>query len=294
MVGGLLIAAGGWRTIFFINVPIGLVALALTRRFAAETPYGDHRIDVGGQVAAIVAMTALAAGLIEGGPLGFGDPWIVVAFVVAAAALASFVAIEAHVREPMLPLVLFRHRPFAAPALLGFVINIAFYGLIFVLSLYFQRVQGASALRTGLLFVPMTAAVLVTNVVSGRVAGVIGVRATILAGLALAAAGCAGLLVVELDAVRRARRPARAHRRRARSRRAADDERADGSVDRARSGVASGTLSTTRQSGSVLGVAVFGSLIASRERFVSGFHVALAISLVLVALGMVLSRAIED
>jgi DHA2 family methylenomycin A resistance protein-like MFS transporter len=295
VVGGLLIAAGGWRTIFFINVPIGLVALALTRRYATETPYGDHRIDVAGQVAAIVGMTALAGALIEGGPLGFGDPWIVAAFLGAAVALAGFVAIEARVRQPMLPLALFRHRPFAAPALLGFVINIAFYGLIFVLSLYFQRVQGASALRTGLLFVPMTAAVLVTNVISGRVAAAVGARLAILAGLAAAAAGCAGLLVVGpstpfgelvgqlillgggLGLVVPPMTSALM-----------------GAVDRSRSGVASGTLSTTRQSGSVLGVAIFGSLIATRARFVSGFHTALVISLALVGVAMLLARAVDD
>jgi DHA2 family methylenomycin A resistance protein-like MFS transporter len=295
VVGGLLIAAAGWRTIFFINVPIGLVALYLTRRYTDETPYGEHRIDVAGQVAAIVGMTALAGGLIEGGSAGFGDPAIVATLAVAAVALAGFVAIEARVREPMLPLPLFRHRPFAAPAVLGFVINVAFYGLIFVFSLFFQRVQGDSALRTGLLFVPMTAAVLVTNVLSGRIAAAIGARATILIGLVSAGLGCAGLLTVEsstsfgalvvqqvllgggLGLVVPPMTNALM-----------------GAIDRSRSGVASGTLSTTRQSGSVLGVAIFGSLIASRTHFVAGFHAALAISLVLVGVAIVLSRAIED
>jgi DHA2 family methylenomycin A resistance protein-like MFS transporter len=295
VVGGLLIAAGGWRTIFFINVPIGLLALLLTRRYATETPHGDHRIDAAGQVAAVVGLTALAAGLIEGGRLGFGDRWIVVAFGVAAVALFGFVAIEARVREPMLPLTLFRHRPFAAPALLGFVINIAFYGLIFVLSLFFQRVQGATALRTGLLFVPMTAAVLVTNVLSGRVAGALGARAAILAGLAAAGAGCAGLLgvgaatpfgelvgqLVLIGAGLGLVVPPMT-------------SALMGAVDRSRSGVASGTLSTTRQSGSVLGVAIFGSLIATRARFVSGFHTVLEISLALVGVAMLLARAIDD
>jgi MFS transporter, DHA2 family, methylenomycin A resistance protein len=295
VVGGVLIAAGGWRTVFFINVPLGLFALLLTRRYAEETPFGDRRIDVPGQIAAIVGMTALAGALIEGGTVGFGDGRIVAGFVVAALAFGSFVGIEARVREPMLPLALFRHRPFAAPALLGFVVNIAVYGLIFVFSLYYQRLQGASALRAGLFFVPLSAAVLVTNVLSGRVAAAIGTRRTILAGLAGAAAGCAGLLVVErttpfgaivaqqvlLGAGLGLVVPPMT-------------SALMGSVDRSRSGVASGTLSTTRQSGSVLGVAIFGSLIATRARFIAGFHAALAISIALVAVGMVLTRAIDD
>jgi MFS transporter, DHA2 family, methylenomycin A resistance protein len=284
IVGGLLIASAGWRSIFFINLPLVALGIFLTWRTAEETPRNSHPVDVTGQVAAVVGLAALAGGLIEGGALGFADP--VVALLVAGglAALALFVCWEAHTGHPMLPLSLFGQADFAAPALLGLLVNVAFYGLIFVLSLYFQRVQGASALRAGLLFVPMTAVVLVTNLLSGRLEAVIGTRRVIWCGLAGMAAGCAGLLVVApttpfshlvvqlvllgggLGLLVPPMTGALM-----------------GSVDRARSGVASGTLNTSRQSGSVLGVAVFGSLVAGQDRFVAGFHTSLVISLGLVA-----------
>ena len=294
VAGGVLIAGVGWRSIFFINVPIGAAGFYLTRRYTTETDPGDRRIDVRGQLAAVIAMTALAGGLIEGGTAGFTSPFVIAALVIAAAALAGFLGLEARTAEPMLPLPLFRRAPFAAPALLGLVANVAFYGLIFVFSLYFQRIQGDSALRAGLAFLPLTAVVLAANVASSRIAGRIGARGTILIGLAAMAAGCAGLLVVHsatpftalvvqqvlLGAGLGIVVPPMTNA-------------LMGSVDRSRSGIASGTLNMSRQTGSVLGVAVFGSLVAARGRFIAGFHTALVISIGLVIVGMLLASRIR-
>lgn len=90
------------------------------------------------------------------------------------AELAAFITIEARSAHPMLPLGLFRSPTFSAAASIGLLLNIAFYGLIFVLSLFFQRQQGHSALETGFLFAPMTAVVLASNIAAGRLARVIG------------------------------------------------------------------------------------------------------------------------
>jgi MFS transporter, DHA2 family, methylenomycin A resistance protein len=292
VIGGLLIAASSWRTVFFINVPIGAAGLWLARRYAPETPSARHPIDLRGQVAAIIAMGALAWSLIEGGSAGFSSPSVIAGLVVAAIAIVAFVRTEAQTREPMLPLQLFRRPAFGGPAFLGMLINLAFYGLIFVFSLQFQEIDHYSALRAGLAFLPMTAAVLAGNLTSGRIVARLGVRPVMLTGLASMAIGCAGLLdvgagtsfggmvaqqvllgggiglmVPPLTSVMM------------------------GSVDRSRSGVASGTLNTLRQTGSVLGVAIFGSLVASRDRFATGFHAALVISLAVVALGAFVSFA---
>jgi DHA2 family methylenomycin A resistance protein-like MFS transporter len=288
--GGLLITWLGWRSIFFINVPIGAAGLLLTRRYAAETPRAGHRIDLPGQFAAISAMGALAWGLIEGGALGYSSLPVLTALALAAAAAAAFFSIEARSREPMLPLSLYRRRAFTGPAFLGLVINVAFYGLIFVFSLLFQREDGYSALRAGLAFLPMSSAVLAGNLVTGRLGAAAGVRRAILTGLAGMAAGCAGLLwagpgtsfgaivgqqVLLGGGIGLLVPPM--------------TSALMGSVDRSRSGVASGTLNTMRQSGSVLGVAVFGSLIAARDGFAAGLHTALLISIALVAVGAALS-----
>jgi DHA2 family methylenomycin A resistance protein-like MFS transporter len=179
----------------------------------------------------------------------------------------------------MLPLSLFRQRMFALTSLVGLLVNVAIYGLIFVLSLYFQQVNGWSAFATGLAFVPMMAAVLPVNLVAPDVTEAIGAPATIAAGAALSAAGCLaslgieagtsywaiclqliamstglGLLVPPLTSTLL------------------------GSVEKSRSGIAAGVLNATRQTGSVLGVALFGALVAQSGSFLVGLHASLLIS----------------
>ncbi len=293
IVGGVLIASAGWRAIFFINLPIGALGLFLTRRYADETPAGDRRIDLRGQIAAMITMGALAGALIEGGAVGFSTPLVLVALLVAVLAGVAFFVVETRTSEPMLPLALFRRGPFAGPALLGLVINVAFYGLIFVFSLFFQREQGFSALQAGLAFLPMTAVVLVANLSARPIGAAIGTRGVILLGLSAMAVGCAGLLIIERSTpvfeivVQQVLLgggiglvvPPMTNALMA-------------SVERARSGIAAGTLNTTRQTGSVLGVALFGTLITAKGSFIAGFHVALGISIVLVAVGVLLTRRI--
>src|SRR5262249_14181775 len=158
-------------------------------------------------------------------------------------------------RRPMLPLRLFRKRTFSAAAAVGLVLNVAFYGLIFVLSLFFQRVQGRSALATGLAFAPMTGVVMATNVWAGHAAARLGPRRVMMCGAALAALACAtllgvdsatpyGAMVVQLVVLGGAVGlivPLMT-------------SELLGSVDRSQSGIASGTLNTMRQTGSVVGV----------------------------------------
>jgi DHA2 family methylenomycin A resistance protein-like MFS transporter len=261
LVGGVLIAAFGWRAIFFINVPIGLFGIWLTLRYARETPRGAGGLDLGGQVLAVVGLASLAAGIIS------ARVWLVVAVV----ALAGFVVVEARVARPMLPLRLFRVRAFSAPAAIGLVLNIAFYGLIFVLSLFFQRDQGRSALETGLAFAPMTGIVMATNVGAGRLARRFGARPVMVGAAVLAAAACAvllavgpqtsyGAMVVPLVVLGGAVGlivPLMT-------------SGLLGSVDRSQSGIAAGALNTLRQTGSVIGVALLGAV---------GLHPSLAISI---------------
>jgi DHA2 family methylenomycin A resistance protein-like MFS transporter len=291
VVGGVLIAAFSWRAIFLINVPIGLVGMWLTARYANETQRHTHGIDLPGQASAIIALAALAAAMIEGGELGWTSAWALGGFVVFAIAGAAFLLSESRVRTPMLPLALFMNRTFRSAALIGLLVNISYYGLIFVFSLLLQREQGRSALSTGLAFLPMTAAIAGANVISGRLAARLGPRKLIIAGLALMACGCAALLgadahssyasiaaqMIALGAGIGLMVPPMT-------------SSLMGSVDRKRSGVASGTLQSMRQTGSVIGVALFGSLIASGS-FVDGFRLALVISIVVLAAGCALAAS---
>jgi DHA2 family methylenomycin A resistance protein-like MFS transporter len=281
VVGGVLIATLGWRSIFFINLPIGLLGLWLTRAYAQETPRAEHRaFDIGGQVAAVVALAAFAAALIEAGPLRFADHWVLAGFALCAVAGCAFVVVEARSRAPMLPLSLFRRPAFLSPTLIGMLVNVCFYGLIFLFSLLFQSQHRMSALQTGLAFLPMTAAIIAANLLSGRLSRRIGAARTVLTGVIAMLTGCVGLLWISHATGYGAMLaqqlllggglgllvpPMTATLL--------------GSVERSRSGVASGTLTTMRQTGSMLGVALFGTLIAANDRFFAALHAALLVSI---------------
>lgn len=294
LVGGLLTATLGWRSIFFINAPIGLIGIGMTVRWAAETTRSAGRgVDLVGQLTAVICLTALAGATIEGGTLGFGDADVVAGFALAALAGGAFIAIEAQRSRPMLPLGLFRSSTFSVSSAIGALVNIAFYGLIFVLSLYFQRGEHLSSLQTGLAFAPMTGAIMAANLLAGRTSRLLSPRLTIALGALLMAVGCAALLGADTQTSYLALVtqmvvigfglglivPAMT-------------ASLLGSVDRTRSGVASGTLNSARQTGSMIGVALFGSLIAGSGRLIPGLHLALAISIALVIAVAGLTRGI--
>jgi DHA2 family methylenomycin A resistance protein-like MFS transporter len=280
LVGGGLIALVGWRSIFLVNLPIGLVGLWLTWRYASETTRSPQReIDLPGQIAAIAALGCLAGAIIEGGALGWSNRLVIVGFAASAVLAVLFILQEARAQQPMLPLSLFKHRMFAMTSLVGLLVNVAVYGLIFVFSLYFQGVNHLSPFETGLAFVPMMGAVLPINLIAPRVAERIGAPATIAAGAALAAAGCVAMLGIE---------PGTSYWAICAQLIALSTglgllvppltSTLLGSVEKSRSGIAAGVLNATRQTGSVLGVALFGSLIGQSGTFVSGVHASLIIS----------------
>jgi DHA2 family methylenomycin A resistance protein-like MFS transporter len=282
LVGGGLIALFGWRSIFLVNLPIGLGGLWLTWRYTTDTPRTQHELDLPGQAAAIGMLGLLAAAIIEAGRVGWSEPWVLAGFGAFVVLGALFLLQERHALQPMLPLSLFAHRMFALTSLVGLLVNVALYGLIFVFSLYFQQINGYSPVATGLAFVPMLAMVLPVNLIAPRLAERFGAPAVIAVGALIAAAGCLalfgidrgtgywaiwapfvalggglGLLVPPLTSALL------------------------GSVEKSRSGVAAGVLNSTRQTGSVLGVALFGSLIGQAGGFLAGIRMALIISALL-------------
>ena len=289
LAGGALIALIGWRSIFLVNLPIGIAGLWLSSRYASETTRNRTReVDLPGQVLAIAALGCFAATIIEGGAIGLRNAWVIAAFAGSLLLALLFIAQERRSPHPMLPLQMFSQRLFALTSLVGLLVNIAFYGLIFVFSLYFQRINGLSPLQTGLAFVPMMGMVLPANLVAAGISERIGAPAAIAAGGVLAAVGCVmllpieagtsywktlaqltiiggglGLLVPPLTATLL------------------------GSVEKSRSGIAAGVLNATRQTGSVLGVALFGSLIGQGDTFVRGAHVSLVISVALLLIASV-------
>src|SRR5437588_10585995 len=247
-----------------------------------------------GRLLQLFALADLAAATIEGGKVSWTDPWVLAGCSLFVVSAAAFVILEFRARSPMLPLSVFHDRTFSAATLIGLLINVGYYGLIFVLSLFFEQVKNYTALRTGFLaFLPMTAIVLASNLSAGRISARFGPRVPILFGLALFIAGCfsllrvgpstpyvkmafqllamgaaIGLVVPPLTSVLL------------------------GAVEKKRSGIASGVLNSSRQAGSMMGVALFGSLIAQKARFLHGLHAALFVSGLLALVGCCLGLLI--
>jgi len=267
-----------WRAIFFINLPVGAATLVLLTRWQ-RSPRHEVPIDWTGQIAAVAAMGALTFGIIEAGADGFAAPKVLAALAVAAAALGVFLAAQARGKHPMVPLELLRSRVMVITSATGFAFTAAYFGMIFLYSLYLQQQRGLSSLDTGLFFLPASVMSGFVSPVSARLAERFGPRLPIIGGLLLGSAGLivlavitpsasawllAGLIIpvgiggpliiqptttVLLDSV-----PAH------------------------RAGIASGVFNTSRQLGGALAIAVFGALLASRAHFVPGLRESLVIA----------------
>ncbi|MEW9551139.1 MFS transporter [Nonomuraea sp. NPDC050783] len=285
VLGGALTASVGWRWIFFVNLPASLLALILLIRVPAS-PRLPARIDVAGQVTAVLAMGALTYGVIEGGEQGFGRPLVVASLAVAVVAAAAFLAVQVRSAHPMLPLPLFGSRVVVVSLAVGFMLNVAYYGGVFVFSLYLQQERGQSALQAGLMFLPMTALVAVANLASARLAGRFGPRVPMVAGQLAGAAGLAALVGVGAHTgvwvVAALMVPVSlggALTVLALTAMLLDAVPAD------RAGTASAVLNTGRQAGGAIAVAVFGALLAGAGTFLAGMRW----SMLIAAAGLVLT-----
>lgn len=286
LLGGGLIALVGWRSIFLVNLPIGLAGLWLSWRYVTETTRSPQRaIDLPGQITAIISLGCLAGAIIEGGARGWSDVYVIAGFVASAVLVFLFVLQERGAAQPMLPLSLFGNRRFALTLLAGLLVNAAFYGLIFVFSLYLQRINGFSPFATGLAFLPMLGAILPVNLVAARGAERIGAPATIAAGAGLSALGCLALIGIEPGTSYLEIGPRLAMIGGGLGLLVPPlTSMLLGSVEKSRSGIAAGVLNSTRQTGSVLGVALFGSLASQTSAFMSGARAALIISAVILTI----------
>jgi DHA2 family methylenomycin A resistance protein-like MFS transporter len=193
VLGGILTSTAGWRTIFFVNLPVGAAVLVLLAVRAQRSPRLAAPLDPAGQATAVLGLAALTFGVIAGGATGFARPPVLAALAVALLAGVGFLAVESRAARPMVPLALLRSPAVASCVVTGFSINAAFYGIAFVLSLYFQRVLGDPAITAGLLFLPMTGLLTVANLGSARVAARWGHHVPVRAGLCV---GTLGLLLL--------------------------------------------------------------------------------------------------
>ena len=181
VLGGALVQSAGWRSVFWINIPVGLAALALTMRFVPESraPH-PRRIDPIGQALVIVLLGSLTYAIIEAPSSGVTQS--VVLFVVAAFALAALVAYESRRAQPLLEMRFFRSVPFSSASVIAVSAFAALGGFLFLNTLYLQEIRGYSALDAGLFTLPIAAMTLVFAPLSGRLVGHRGPRISLLVG----------------------------------------------------------------------------------------------------------------
>jgi EmrB/QacA subfamily drug resistance transporter len=194
LVGGALVDSLGWESIFYLNVPIGLAAIAVTytRLRESRDPHAT-RVDWAGVLTFSAALFALVLALVRGNDEGWGSTLIESLFTASAALLAAFVAIERRVSEPMLPLGLFRRRSFTGVQLAAFAVSGSLFALFLYLTLYLQSYLGYSPLEAGLRYLPITIASFVAAPIAGALLSRVPARVMMSLGLA---GGGVGLLLM--------------------------------------------------------------------------------------------------
>ena len=265
VVGGILIETVGWRSIFWINIPIGMAAIALTARFVPESRAPRaRRVDPVGQMLVIVALASLTYAIIEAPQAGWTSPTTLGLFALFVVAIGMLLAYEPRRVDPLLELRFFRSAPFSGATVIAVSAFGAFSGFLFLNTLYLQDVRRLSALQAGLCTLPLAVMTLIFAPLSGRIVASRGPRIPLLAAGAAMCAG--GLMLVGLSAdtslgwmlasyfvfglgfglVN-----------------APITNTALSGMPRSQAGVAAAVASTSRQVGAALGVAVVGSVLNS-------------------------------
>ncbi|WP_263354718.1 DHA2 family efflux MFS transporter permease subunit [Acidicapsa acidisoli] len=182
LIGGALTETIGWRSIFWINVPIGIIAALLAARFVPESKAARPRaLDPVGQALVLIGLATLTWGVIEGPHAGWDSKLILGLFVTAFLALLTFVLYEQRRNQPMLDLRFFRSVPFSSATVLGPSAFSCFAGFLFLNALYLQQVRGFSAFHTGLFTLPLAVTMIVCAPLSGRLVGRYGPQPSLLA-----------------------------------------------------------------------------------------------------------------
>ena len=264
IVGGALVSALGWRSIFVINIPIGLAAIALTLRFIPESRAARaRRVDPVGQVLVIVLLGALTYGIIEAPNRGWSSPVIVAALAASGAALLTLLSYEPRRAEPLIDLRFFRSIPFASAIVISLAAFATFGGFLFLNTLY-QDARGLSPLQAGLAILPMAAMTVLISPLSGRLVGCRGPRLSL---------GLAGVCLVTACAMLTAVGPGTPLAQLVAAYaifglgfgfvNAPITNAAVSGMPRAQAGVAAAIATTSRQVGITLGVAVIGAIVTS-------------------------------
>jgi EmrB/QacA subfamily drug resistance transporter len=305
LIGGLLTQHLNWNWIFFVNIPVGILAIVASFVLIRESKDEslEQRLDLPGLLTSGIGLFAFTYALIEANTYGWTSGRILGAFAVAAVMLTAFVLLEQHQRLPMLDLSLFRNGTFAGANLAILLVALAMFGVFFFVSLYMQGILRYSAVQAGAAFLPMTILIILVAPIAGKTSDKIGSRWLMTAGMLLVAAqliyfstlgateryvsllpglivGGIGMALVMTPSAAAAVRAL--------------------PVDK--SGVGSAVLNAFRQVGGSVGIALMGAIMAHEvgglkgpevfrdpQRFVDGFSVSLRVAAGIALLGAVVS-----
>jgi EmrB/QacA subfamily drug resistance transporter len=264
-LGGVLVDHGGWRSIFWLSVPVcaATLGLAMTAVPESSDPHG-RRLDLPGQTLAILALAGFSFAVIEGAHWGWGSPLILACLVVSIIAGLAFLRAEAGQRGGLVPLDVFGLRPFSGALACAGLMTFGMYAMLFLTPLYLQTVRGTSAFMAAMALLPMSATFFLVSQASGWVVERFGARVAMTAGMFCMGAGLmlllgitpstslvlveAGLLVIGIGLGLNTGPVVGV---------------AVGALPAARSGTASGLVNTARMIGATLGIAVLGALFAA-------------------------------
>lgn len=293
VLGGLLVSASSWRMVFWINVPIVvLVVLAVLRLVSDRQGHRSGTFDRWGTTCFALALTAGVFTVIEIGRHA-PAPLIVVAALMAMGAGTVGIAVEAHHPQPILPLDLLRRRRFLAPNVVALLMNLVFNGTLFVATLYLQEVGALSAAVAGICILPMAIPLVLLAPISGRLTASFGPRVPIGIGCGFGIVGAALLLTVQTGhGVGWIGIPIFVTGLGGGLVTAAVVTAAVRATPSDRAGLATGISNTARQTGTALGVAVFGAIAgtpALATAFVRNLHLLALIGAALWTLGLVLA-----
>jgi EmrB/QacA subfamily drug resistance transporter len=269
VVGGFLVQEVSWQSIFFLNVPVAIVAIAVTLAAARESrdETAVREIDIPGVLTLTIALAGLVLGLIESNQWGWGSARVLGLFALALIALAGFVTVERRSRAPMVDFTFFKSRSFFGANVVAFIVSFAMFAMFFFLALYMQDVLLYSPLQAGVRFLPSTLMIMIVAPIAGRLADRIGPRPLMTGGLVLVSFALFwltgitthsdyGFLSVSFVVMGLGMGLVMSPMSTA----------AMNSVQVTKAGVASGILSMTRMVGSTFGVAVLGAIIATLGR----------------------------
>jgi EmrB/QacA subfamily drug resistance transporter len=305
LIGGILTEQINWSWIFFINVPVGIAGIIVSRLFITESrdESKEQRLDLPGLVSSAVGLFGLTYALIEGNNYGWGSARILAGFALAAVGLVTFVLLEHRQRVPMLDLALFKNPTFTGANLTMLLVALAMFGVFFFNSLYLGQVLGYSPIQTGATFLPLTILIVFVAPLAGRFSDKIGSRWLMGAGLVLLSASLLSFSTLGVDSsfwdivpglilggfgMSLAMTPTTAA--------------AMGSVPVDKAGVGSAVLNSMRQVGGSLGIALMGAIVAASvtvlpgspgypDQFVQGYHNALHVAAAIAILGAVVAVA---